>query len=127
MRTYRCSFKFAMLIEEIMSLSVINNIEYLVSFSHIIHEACCLAINIRNDCLKRKHPISKKFRENMVFNKSLFKYLIAMVSVTWLLSIMLMSGDVELNPGPPSTTFTSSSIDSVLNQFHHLSSIHYNE
>ena len=120
MRTYRCSFKFAMLIQVMMSLSVINNIEYLVSFSHIIHETCCLAINIRNDYLKRKHPVSKKFRENMVFSKSLFKYLIAMVSVNWLLSIMLMPGDVELNPGPPSTSSTSSSIDSVLNQFHHL-------
>ena len=127
MKTYRCSFKFAMLIQVMMSLSVITNIGYLVSFSYIIHETCCPAINIRNDYLKRKHPETKKFRENMVFSKSLFKYLIAVVSVTWLLSIMLMSGDVELNPGPPSTSSTSSSIDSVLNQFHHLSFIHYNE
>ena len=49
-----------------------------------------------------------------------------MVSVTWLLSIMLMSGDVELNPGPPSTSSTSISIDSVLNQFQDLSFFHYN-
>ena len=125
-RTYHYSFKFAMLIQVMMSLSVINNTEYLVSVSHIIHETCCLAINIRNDYLKRKHPVSKKLRENMVFSKSLFQYLIAMVSVTWLLSIMLMSGDAELNPGPPSTSSTSNSIDSVLNQFHHLPFINYN-
>ena len=53
-----------------------------------------------------------------------------MVSVTWLLSLILLSGDVRPNPGPSSASSTTSSMDSsvtnVLSQFHHLSFIHYN-
>ena len=53
-----------------------------------------------------------------------------MASVTWLASLILLSGDVQPNPGPSTSSSTSSSIDSsvtsVLSQSHHLSFIHYN-
>ena len=79
--------------------------------------------------LQHKYPIGQKFRENKKFSALLLQHLIVMVSVTWLLSLILLSGDVQPNPGPSSASSTSSSMDSsvttVLSQFHHLPFIHY--
>ncbi|MEW8542945.1 MAG: endonuclease/exonuclease/phosphatase family protein, partial [Candidatus Thiodiazotropha sp.] len=130
MRTYRCSFNFVMLFHIMMSLSIIHNTEQLVSVSHTIQELSIAGKNITMNCSKRKYPLSNKFRENMKFSTLLFKVLLIMVSVTWLLSLLLLSGDIQPNPGPSSASSTSSSIDSsvtsVLSQSHHLSFIHYN-
>ena len=46
MRTYRCRFKFAMLIHAMMSLSVINNTERLVSISYAIQESSLTGNNL---------------------------------------------------------------------------------
>ena len=119
-----------MLIHIMLSLSIIHNIEQLVSVSHTIQELSVAGKNIPINKLQRKYPLSNKFKDNMKFNILLFKYLLVMASVTWLASLILLSGDVQPNPGPPTSSSTSSSIDSsvtsVLSQSHHLSFIHYN-
>ena len=130
MKTYRCSFNFVMLIHIMLSLSIIHNTEQLVSVSHTIQELSVAGKIILLNKLQRKYPLSNKFKDNMKFNILLFKYLLVMASVTWLASLILLSGDVQPNPGPSTSSSTSSSIDSsvtsVLSQSHHLSFIHYN-
>ena len=130
MRTHLCRFKFVMLIHVMMSLPVIDNIEHLVSISYAIQESSLTGNNFIMNYLQRKHPMVKKFRENKKFSALLLKHLIVMVSVTWFLRLISLSGDLQPNPGPSSASSTSSSMDSsvttVLRQFHHLSFIFYN-
>ena len=65
MRTYRCRFKFAMLIHIMMSFSVINNTEHLVStcISYAIQESSLTGNYFIMNYIQRKHPIGMKFRE----------------------------------------------------------------
>ena len=133
MKTYRCNFNFAMVIHIVLFLTVICNIDDLLSLRFSIHESLFQEERIKPSCQCRKLTKSVKCLANQSFSLFLVKLLIALILITWLSCILLMSGDIHPNPGPALTSSTSSSNDSfsesmsaVLNQFHHLSFVHYN-
>ena len=86
----------------------------------------------------KRLSISNTILENRKFSLMLFIILTLSVLVTWLCIFLVKAGDVHPNPGPSysssslsslSSSLSSSlagSMSSYLNQFHHLSFIHYN-
>ena len=71
----------------------------------------------------RKHSIVLRFPLKPLFG-------IALVFVTWIVLLILLSGDVHLNPGPSSSEGSTSSYTNDLYNFlnypNHLSTVHYN-
>lgn len=57
--------------------------------------------------------VSERYYSNVIFvRKTLFVFLTVLI-VTWLITIMLLSGDIELNPGPVSISSQASSVTEI--------------
>ncbi|MEW8546337.1 MAG: endonuclease/exonuclease/phosphatase family protein [Candidatus Thiodiazotropha sp.] len=141
MRTYRWNFHFSMLINMTLLLSIMHISEHIIFLNILVQNSIKEkdGMYIPHNMLKRQ-VVSNKIRENRSFSLRLLLTLILSVLITWLSIVLAKAGDVHPNPGPLSSSSSLSlssssssisnsvagSISSTLNQFHHLSFIHYN-
>ena len=100
-----------------------------------MRDNCCMAnrVVIRN-LLKRK-VLGSNYAANCKLTASLVTALICITIFSWILTILLLSGDIHPNPGPASLSSLTSGSESTAASFlpmnftnlsNHLSFVHYN-
>ena len=91
-------------------------------------------INITRHSCKRIIK-GQLFFANLLFTYKVTFYIFTIVTITWLSVLSLLAGDIRPNPGPlstsstssiPDTSWTYSSVVNFSNLSNHLSFVHYN-
>lgn len=135
MHSYSPVFKFALLIQFVILLPICCKGMYLYSFILAIHENIDRVDEISLHIMTKKILLSNVHRSNIQFTQDIVTKSSIIVISTWLLVLLLISGDVHPHPGPyssssfdgsSSSSYGSASLLDTLNLSKHLSFIHYN-
>ena len=109
--------------------------DFTFSILSSVRDNCCMAnsVVIRN-LLKRK-VLGSNYAANCKLTASLVTTLICITIFSWILTILMLSGDIHPNPGPASLSSLTSGSESSAASFlpmnftnlsNHLSFLHYN-
>ena len=137
MTSYRCSCKFKLALHFILLLNFVGSELFTHFILYHIVQNSRLAKHIRTNGHHIIISPGMKTVDNIRFVKMCLQYFFLLVSITWLYILLLCSGDVQPNPGPLSSSMSSTSIHSssstmstdftdALNVSHNLSFVHYN-
>ena len=134
MATYRCKFHFRLLLHILVFISVMSNTEDGVSVRLVILNQMHMKAKLRPFyMLKRLSSANDALRRNPNFVAYVLGVFSCIVQITWLLCLLLEAGDIHPNPGPSTSSSTSSisgslnsSFSAILNSFHLLSFVQYN-
>ena len=106
--TYRRICKFNTLVHFTVLLAIYFNVLY--TYSLIVSNDKCLVLatrRVEHGPYRRLLPgISAKL--NTQFTLLILRTLLYTTLITWLVILLLCSGDVHLNPGPPASTSSTS-------------------
>ncbi|MCG7879453.1 MAG: reverse transcriptase domain-containing protein [Candidatus Thiodiazotropha taylori] len=135
MPAYRCGGRFILLLHFLILAAVYKHPILTVSILYSAQDSENLGLNIRLYNFYRRAKPSSKMVENIEFLSNIAVMFSSCVLTTWIVFLILISGDVHPNPGPISEQSLNSSVSSLstnasfsysLNLTHNLSIVHYN-
>ena len=112
--TYHLTFIFSVLLHIIVVLTLHTDITYSFPVSNCLNANSQLATQVSLINFYKRIPRAKTFQDNIAFTFKFTFCLSLLVLRTWLLVLLMPSGDIRPNPGPMSSvSFISSSTSSI--------------